>query len=232
MLIGASVVKRSANAPQGGLNVTVKDSAGGALDTANTFVASPLPLGWTYRIVSHRGRTYLFSEEVTLTETAPTREITMRFPKKLIDQVIEVIDPDGKPISGTEVNLSLQATGGSYGSQPFPTGRDGRVVFEGLNTEQPKDVKHTLDIKPLRDFQFTRKEFQPSDKPVRIQIERGHAISGRAIDNATGQPIANLEVYANGAWKDAWKDYPSNLIDSDARTDDQGRFRFTRLSER
>lgn len=59
-------------------------------------------------------------------------------------------------------------------------------------------------------------------KPIVVKLEQGHRAAGVVVDEATGWPIPNAEVYAQG------ENYQFNC-EAETRTDAKGRFRFSNL---
>jgi len=80
-------------------------------------------------------------------------------------------------------------------------------------------------IYPLTDF----------GAPLEVRLPEGRMLEGRVVDSVTGRPMPGVEVYAMADFQ--WRQEQDrdfrvpNHIDADAKTDADGRFRFTRLDE-
>ena len=61
----------------------------------------------------------------------------------------------------------------------------------------------------------------------RSGLRRGHVITGRVLDAKTGWPIPGLTIYAYQAGGD--RRNAGDAFEAEAKTDEQGRFRFSNL---
>jgi hypothetical protein len=216
--------------------IDLKTSAGGESDTHNRFHAGPLPFDKTYCIVAHRGDSYLVSDPVILTPDEPFLEIEMRFPQTHSLEV-EVVDTSGQPVASMPVDLGFSpALGHGFSRSPSPrTDNHGIVRFEALIQQKTEEDIYTLTLNPSHDYQpqlYRFSQFHPSDR-IRIVAQRGIVVTGQLIDTVTGKPMPQARVYALPAW-DKWyedKTHYTSYIDADSVTDEQGRFRFSRLGQ-
>lgn len=216
--------------------IDIKTSAGGEDDTHNRFHAGPLPLDKTYRIVAHRGYSYLVSDPVTLTPDRPFQEIEMQFPETH-DLEVEVVDASGRPVADMPVGLSFSCTlGHGFGHDSPPrTDRRGVVRFEGVIQQKDEEGTYTLKLDPSGDYQpqlHGFSQFTPGDC-IRLVAQRGIVMTGQLVDTVTGRPMPEARVYAMPGW-DKWyedKTRYNSYIDADSVTDEQGRFRFSRLGK-
>jgi hypothetical protein len=214
--------------------ITVKDSAGGDLDISSEFMAGPLPLGETYRIVARRGDSYLTSNPVTLTPDDPFEQMTLRF-GETVSLKVRLVDPEGTPLPGLPVGLSFQTPGHGYGRSPVPISDvAGEALFTGLIAEQPKGFGYIIEVTPARGYQPRRLVLSNLTNSVIVRIKPGFPVQGRLTDALSGRAMANVEVYALPDWDRWWEDTAAytSYIDADAATDGEGRFRFTRLADR
>ncbi|NQV34881.1 MAG: carboxypeptidase regulatory-like domain-containing protein, partial [Phycisphaeraceae bacterium] len=216
--------------------IDIKTSAGGESDTHNRFHAGPLPLDTTYCIVAHRGYSYLVSDPVTLTPDEPFKQIELRFPQTHSLEV-EVVDTSGQPVANMPVGLSFSpALGQGFGHSQSPvTNNHGILRLEGLVQQKTEKDTYTLKLDPSHEYQFQLHRFSQFDPGGRIHMvaQRGIVVSGQLIDTVTGKPMPQARVYALPAWENWYEDKTryTSYVDADSVTDEQGRFRFSRLGK-
>ena len=214
--------------PGNSLGIEIKTSSKGREDSSR-FFAGPLPLGGTYRIVAYQGWNYQVSDLIRLTEKQPFIETSLTMPEP-IDLTGRITDPDGNPIPGVKVELSFSVPGHGYGRDTAPvTGPDGTFMFRGLNPNPPEGSSYSITLLPEADFVPMSTQLESDNNtPLHLTLQRGRTVEGIAVNAGTGLPLRGLEIYAQGAWHEWYKERPTH-IDADAVTDENGRFQFTRL---
>jgi beta-lactamase regulating signal transducer with metallopeptidase domain len=219
------------NAPEGqfGVSVVLVESPSGqdvfplevrSKRNERAYSLGPLPLGGTYIAYAHSKAAIALSEPLTLTDRAPIQEVKLTFaPGETVEG--RVTYPDGSPANGLPIELSI-STKYSHGFSTAigVTGANGEFVVEHVDFDQP--VTYAIILKPEKDFVEVRHEFSRGE-PVEIQLERGLVLEGRVVEDATGNPVPGVEVYGTSTQPEV------SIVDADARTDEAGRFRFTRL---
>lgn len=205
------------------LGVRVKNSSYPG-DKRDRYLASPLPLGGTFIVRVTKGFTYLFSKPVTLTAEDPVRELDLKLPAGVTLRG-RVIRPDGSPVSLHPVEFFIDAQGGnSVRTGGIMTDADGYFTIEGVNAE----VRGTtfLGVRGVEACQPLRRQVDFSADVQEMQLEAGRHISGRVVDQSSGRPVVDAEVFArrepyvDGAWP-SWFDT--------ADTDESGHFEFSNL---
>ncbi len=209
------------------LGIEIKNSASGS-DDSSRFLAGPLPLDDAYRIIAHTGQYYTVSKPIRLTAEQPFAQLEIKMPET-VDLIGFVTGPEDEPIKGVVADLSLSVEGHGYGTDNQPlTGVDGRFSIAGLNPALPEGANYTLLLMPASNYVPVSIKFNAVKNPLRFSLERGRTVTGIVVDQSTGKPLQGVEVYARGDWENWSSDNPG-WINADALTDDQGRFRFTRL---
>ncbi len=189
------------------------------------FSAGPLPLGGTYAIVARRGRSYVVSLPLKLDAQNPAREVALKFPEGRPIRV-QILDPDGDPVRGAPVQLRYNIPySGGFGSGNVYTDRDGRVTFEHVNPDVPGG--YTLELPFERDYQSERLAVKPDGKPVTIRLKKGLVLTGVVVDDATGYPVPDAEVYAHPEDREPGQPW---LFKPEGKTDARGRFRFSNMA--
>ena len=199
-------------------------------DHAGRFVISPVPFGGTYMPQASSGalsRRYDvgWGKPVTPSAQQPHAEVTIVVPRGQ-DAAVTVLDPDGKPVTNAELDLSRRSPGGSNGWSPneFTDGQ-GRFVFRHLNLDPPgvDGVVHTVKVLPNGPYKGVSYEIDPNNLDRVIRLERGKTLTGVLLDDATGKPLPHVKVSVQPVY-----DYRSKAVGfSDpvhAKTDEQGRF--------
>jgi beta-lactamase regulating signal transducer with metallopeptidase domain len=211
--------------PAAGLQgeVFIKNNLRG--DAQGRFFASPLPLGGSYVVIAGRGHNRQVSPPVRLDVSQPTGRITLKMAR---DAVAEgrVVGPDGRPLAGVPVGLELvhPTAGGGWGP-PTPTDDEGRFRFDDLS---PELDGYRAIVEAPKGYQPADARLRPGGPPVGIRLERGHVIEGRVLDAKTGRPIPGISIYAQ---RPEWAEGRRNSFEAEAKTDEQGRFRFSNLPE-
>jgi beta-lactamase regulating signal transducer with metallopeptidase domain/5-hydroxyisourate hydrolase-like protein (transthyretin family) len=134
-----------------------------------------------------------------------------------------VTDRQGKPVAGAEV---VNRGGSSDEVRRAKTDAQGKFLLDNVYSD---GIGHQLVVR-AKGFAPQRVEFKPgpADRPaeVAVQLEPGHRIRGRVVNEA-GKPISGVSVYfAQG------NHFPGMEFGGSATTDAQGRFQFDSLPPR
>jgi beta-lactamase regulating signal transducer with metallopeptidase domain len=221
------------NSPEGhfGVSVILVESPTGQdvfpLDARSkrnerAYSLGPLPLGGTYIAAAHTKAAVALSEPITLTDRAPIQEVNLAFAPGVPVEG-RVTYPDGSPANGLPIELSI-STKYSHGFSTTigVTGANGEFRVEHVDFDQP--VTYAIILKPAKDFVEVRHEFSRGER-ADIQLERGLVLEGQLVEDATGYPIPGVEVYGYSTQPE------TSIVDADAVTDREGRFRFTRMRD-
>ena len=193
------------------------------VDASGRFFVSPLPLGGSYAVIASRGHNRQVSPTVRLDESKVTERVTLKFGRNAVAEV-RVVGPDGRPLAGMPVGLELvHPTAGGGWAPPSPTDRDGRFRFDDLS---PDLDGYRAIVEAAKNYQPAQADLRPDGPPIQIRLERGHVITGRVLDAKTGWPIPGLTIYA---YRPVVIAGTRNAFEAEAKTDEQGRFRFSNL---
>lgn len=204
-------------APQG---VNVHDSSG-------KYLLSPLPLGGKYCVVvsSYSSAACALSEPFVVTAEHPVIEISPRMVAG-VSLRGQILDPEGRPVPLAVVSLqyTLRTASSSYStaSRDATSDREGRFVFTAVNPAF--GGKLMLRAEPARDYQNWAGEGQADGKEQVIRLPKGKSFRGQLLDNKTGKPVEDAVVRVGTNFLDT----PTWL---ETRTDAQGHFAFTTLSD-
>jgi beta-lactamase regulating signal transducer with metallopeptidase domain len=161
--------------------IDIKNSASEG-DDSSRFLAAPLPLDGTYRIVASTGKSYAFSKPVRLTAEQPFAQVEINMPETA-DLIGFVTGPDDKPVKGVSVDLSLSLPGYGYGIGNKPlTGVDGRFIIAGLNPSLPEGATYILRLTPASNYAPVSIKFNSIKESLRIRLERGRTVSGTVVE--------------------------------------------------
>jgi hypothetical protein len=187
---------------------------------SSVFSKGPLPLGGTYVLVGSLNGLRCASEEITLTEAAPDREVLLTFPK---GEMVEgrVLFPDGSPAADLKVEATWRfRESHGFGLKAESTDETGRFRFDSVNGP-PGTLQLIIQGNP--DFKPIRVPVDFNALPIRIVLERGLRVEGRVVHATSGLPMAGAEVVAyqkDGQWGGGR-----------ARTDSDGQFVLTTLDD-
>ncbi len=194
-------------------------------DAEGRFFVSPVPIGGVYAISASQSHNVQVSPPIRLDDAHPTHTTELRLATPAT-ATGRVLDAEGRPIAGMPVTLRLDhPIAGTTWSPPVRTGDDGGFRFDGLSRE----------LEGYQAFVDARVGYQPAEAPLHpggasteIRLERGHVIEGRVLDAKTGWPIPGVEVYAQ---RERFVQGQRFGFEAEAKTDDQGRFRFSNLPD-
>ncbi len=198
-----------------------------------TFNATPLPLGGTYAVVAYEDYAFAMSDTFALNEKNPIINVDLKLPQG-IDVVGRLLDVDG---TGARNDVALQvsvkrgeASWSISGAQIQPD-EAGRFVFKNVHVGPRGEC--AIRVISGAGYRPITHKIKNLRSPVVIQLEKGRRVSGTVIDDVTGRPVPNVEVYAyavdgpEGQISRSWE-----MLEADGRTDEQGRFTFSNMAAR
>lgn len=149
-----------------------------------------------------------------------------------------IVDADGKPIVGAEVNLMMQPygifrdgslqrlnAGGSYTTFRAKTEADGTYAFRNIPPDNAaQQYAYTLTANHPQ-YLSRLKRYMPNEllgPGWEITLEKGNHVRGLVVDEA-GKPIPNVQITAQYN--------PAEVVWPTRTTDAEGRFRFDNLPD-
>lgn len=138
-----------------------------------------------------------------------------------------IVDESGKPLAGLRYSYSFhigRLLTHSFGGSDQYTDSLGRFNFTNVAPAEP-DLWF-LNVHENPGFRRLRVPLQFVDE-MNVVLPAGRTVEGQVIDQETGWPIPGVEVYALPASNIAER----GGIDADAKTDSDGRFRFTTMDD-
>jgi hypothetical protein len=217
LMFGVSELKRAPGVDKSSL--FIGDSDNMSDDAPRKWVSGPLPLGGTYQVGASSGNMFCLSKPIKLTEANPDAEIELQFPPgRTFDGV--VLDPDGKPLRDAELETAFNPKENtSFGLKSVFTDQLGRFRMENMT---PEFGGYSVGVHaPGAMTERVKLDF--GSQPQTIRLKRGRTLAGRVVQAGTGYAIPNLEVNA--------VDLDGQLPTVKARTDADGRFKFTTLGD-
>jgi 5-hydroxyisourate hydrolase-like protein (transthyretin family) len=189
------------------------------------FFLTPVPLGAECSVKVTAGHNVQVSEGFTLEAAEPLREVELRLPRP-VSAVVEVVDPQGRPMPDLPVKLHWEQRGASGNVWAAgATDRDGRVVISYVNAEVPQ---YHVEIASRRTWQPVLAPLDVDGGTTRIRLKRGEELVVTAIDKASGFPVPRVEVYAIRHPASTTRFVP-NMFEAEARTDAEGKARISNL---
>lgn len=192
----------------------------------NGFYISPLPLGVTFVVYAFRGGALVPSEPIRLDEANPARHIEIRLPPEAY-ATGRVVGPEGRPVPKPPASIVYNFPAVADPFRPIGSNSkdDGTFFFYSLLSG--KDYSVLLDFR--RDYIPTKAPLKLDGTPTEIRVERGKHLEGQVVDASTGRAIPGVELFATiDEPVDAKK---VQRFDSEAVTNDDGRFRFSNLPD-
>jgi beta-lactamase regulating signal transducer with metallopeptidase domain len=192
-------------------------------DLAKDFMATPVPLGGTYRVVLRRDHSCAVSRAIQLTEHQPTAAINLSLAEGLTMRG-RVSSENGEPLAGVEITLSLQIDGaGRYSGPPVSTAADGTFTIRGVNPDV--DGTYELQLRPPGAFVSKNiRDFSLSRDPVDFRLAPGVTVTGRVLA-PDGRPAVQAKVRAL-----PWDDPTHSRVEEETTTDGNGAFQFRNLA--
>jgi beta-lactamase regulating signal transducer with metallopeptidase domain len=192
------------------------------------FFATPIPLGAECSVRVWAGHNVQVSETFTLELGDPLREVNLCLPEA-ITAVAEVVDPEGRPVSGLSVDLNWRRPEdeGRRWSSDRVTNHAGRIEFRGVNAEVPQ---YFVRINSRRTWQPTVVPLRVDGRATRVKLKRGERLEVTAIDSASGHPVPGVEIYAHRPYSQVSADGNApRRFEAEAPTDDFGKAWFSNL---
>ncbi len=208
------------------LNVQGKKSTGPA-EQDPKYVISPLPLEGKYVVIAHRGFSYILSEPIELDDKTPIRQLDMKLLEGK-DFIVKVTDENGKSVNKGNFIFSYNTPWShGFGSEVDSINKEGEFLIKNLNTDVPGN--YSILIKDVHGFRPVSKIIDSFNEPLQIKLEKGHIVKGKVIDDETGWPIPDVEVYALP--EDYREQEPSTYLDADEKTNKDGEFIFSTMAQ-
>ena len=189
------------------------------------FRITPVPLGGEYVVTAAQGSRFQLSSTIKLNEAEPTQHIELRMGEGAA-LAGRAIGETGEPLADVPVTFLFgrSALSPIYSSITRTT-PDGRFSVGNVCASAGQCF---AQLDPRRDYQPTRVELRTDGRPTVVRLRRGLALAGRVVEDATDHPIPNAEVFARQVRQNRDRFV---RIAAEARSDAQGRFRFSNLPE-
>jgi hypothetical protein len=197
-----------------------------------TFMASPLPLGGKYAILSRVGDSWALTKPMKINRANPIVKVEIEHPEGVPVRG-RILLPDGKPAINVPVSLNVtiridrQRGHGSGGAQ-IRTNADGRFVFEHVNPDLAGEYEIRMGQVP--GYQPIAMKIDPKGGEMTLQLQKGYSVTGVVVDDATGYPVSGVEVNAEALDSDVEK--PAWRVEADLPSDMEGKFRFSTMGDR
>lgn len=183
---------------------------------------APMQLGVPVSFYVLRNGIISRSALVTLTAAQPVQEVTLVL-KKGRSLKVHLLDPDGKPMPGTETNLYWVTLKNHYiGGQSFRTDGHSDLLLERVDPDGPLAYLLVGNNPGIATDCFKLEMNQPEQT---FQLARGLRVHGVVVEATSGRPLINAAVYAN-----ATQDAVFAFSQGGAFTNDKGEFEFTTLA--
>ncbi|EEF58220.1 M56 family metallopeptidase [Pedosphaera parvula] len=181
------------------------------------FVATPLPLGGTYQILTWRKNNFAVSEHILLTEENPDYHIDLQL-KNGVPLPGQILSNSGEPVAGASVVTYFHCEGSGFGGGPIFTDENGRFTAEDCS---PTQGEYSLEVHSPG-FMAEQVKVDFNKLPIIITLQPGLKLSGRVIEIGSKRPLIHARVHAFA--KEA--KYPQLTT----LTDEQGNFTFDEMS--
>jgi hypothetical protein len=194
----------------------------------NKFMAGPLPLGAAYAVIVKRKPSYIVKGPIKVDESEPIKEISLKFPEG-VKVSGRILGPDGEPMGDLRFSFghgfgfrgySWASSGGSY----CTTDKEGRFMVEHVNPNIPGH--YLISVREVPNCRPFSMDIEDLGKPLTIRLERGYAVSGVVIDDATGYPVPGAHVRANSC------DGTDYSLPAESVTNERGEFRFSNMGKK
>jgi hypothetical protein len=189
-------------------------------ESVERFIATPVPLGGTYRLVASQGWNYTVSREIRLSDRRPTAAVDLVLPEGVTFRG-RVLSEAGEPLSGAQIGLSMNLDGaGSYSRDPGVTSSlDGSFELTPVNPDLPGT--YCLDVRGMGRFQSVRVLDVDVGNFLEIRLPAGFKVTGKAL-KPDGSPASGVEVKA-------FRDGGRGLTEK-CSSDGEGVFEFSNLA--
>ncbi|MCL2640000.1 MAG: M48 family metalloprotease [Phycisphaerales bacterium] len=193
-----------------------------------SYLLSPVPLGGRYRVVCSAKAMFAISDEIVLDAKRPIAEIPITFsPGITVSGIIR--NPDNTPAAHIEVELSYNNEVSSFNSSTR-SDREGRFAFENVDPKLSlPGGNYRLVVTPGVTTQGFSRKIALSDKPpppLEIVLEAGHVIRGTVIHAGTGEPLADVRVWAIPDFSQGELHYSARI---ETTTNAKGEFEYRNL---
>jgi protocatechuate 3,4-dioxygenase beta subunit len=110
-----------------------------------------------------------------------------------------------------------------------PTDETGQFLFRNVNPSPAGTC--SVRVIGRAGYRPAQQEITDLTAPVVVRLEKGLRLTGTVIDDDSGLPVPDAEVYA--LWTGTVDGrFTSEVLEADDKTDAQGRFSFTNMAKR
>lgn len=187
----------------------------------SAFKVTPLPLNGSYQIVGRRGTEICSSQPILLTEKNPNPKIILQFgPTRIFTG--QVFDPNNHPLTNSSIIVgwaaveAVQNTG--YSLATVSTDAKGQFQFD-VTDPAPCVYKLTVSSPGMRSQYVTA---DLDNLPMTIRLEPGLKLTGRLVDEKSGEPLKHVRIQAQPQISAPW---------AEATTDENGNFQFDSMED-
>lgn len=195
-------------------------------DEDGKFYLPNIPYGATVELMARHGANCKIIEPIEINQSQPLFEATVTLEDGPALRG-KVLDWQGKPFAHQSVSLRV-LTEGKYlftrvGNET--TDRHGEFDFGAVN---PDLGEYKVWVESDKDHASTAAAVTDIEEPLEIKLERGLVTQGRLINHATGEPIADAEVYASTPEIQFGSIHG---YEAEEKTDANGNFKFSNLND-
>lgn len=201
------------------------------LDRDGRYLASPIPLGSECSVRLVLGHNVQVSGPIFVTEEDPIQQADLELPAPY-EATVEVVDPEGQPVANLPLSLRWQhtfrdghASSGNTWANALATDQDGRVVVRDVNADVPQ---YYIQVDSRMTWQPNMTPLDVDGEVTRVELEPGEVLTGVVLDQETGLPVPDAEVYAMRR-PVSTKRFTPSLFEAESRTNASGEFRFSNL---
>ncbi len=220
LLVSVFEVEASPMKPDGWLGVDPKNGAS-PTDGINRFVASPLPLEGTYRILVHRGYATILSDPISLTAANPTAEIRMVLPEGMTVRG-RILTPEGEPFDDVLWGFSFSTLQHGWSNMPQAEAPGGVLEIHHFNPAA--EGTYTIRLVPQHTYRAQDIPIIDPFTPLDIRLQPGLRLEGTVTDMETGEPVSGVDITARPLSLD------HSHAEVSAASDADGAFAFTNLA--
>ncbi|WP_165071736.1 carboxypeptidase-like regulatory domain-containing protein [Paludisphaera rhizosphaerae] len=188
-------------------------------DAEGTFMIDAWPIDFPGRISVACGCAEGAVAPVYVRASGLPPEVKVELPRTTT-ATIHLLDADGRPLSSAPVIVGLTRNSERNEWAVGSTDIDGKAVIDGLAVDEQG---YDLSIRFANDYQRITVPLKLGGPPLELKAQRGRVLEGRVVETVTGWPIpqANIEVQSTS----------DGRVHAQTRTDEDGRFRVSTLSE-
>ncbi len=204
---------------------------GGGTDRGR-FNATPLPLGGHYGIIARQGNYFHATKPLLLDEAHQIVEHDIQLAEG-VPLTGRLIDLDGTAARDlVKLNISVRlGDEGNWSTETTEIRPDERGRFIFANVNPRFGGRHRLNVTVRPGYRPVKHKVEDVTRPVVIRLEKGKRLTGVVIDDATGLPVPDAEVYAY--WHAGRGDtYEFESLEAEGATNQRGEFVFSNMAPR